>query len=96
MISIYLKDSVLTAQLSTNIIELKPKMKKNKKVFDEKRVFCTLVSRNVIVELVSKERVFPVRCCTKQTKFEGSNFLKWASISSTESCVIYLPSDCPS
>ena len=43
-------------------------------------MFCTSVSRNVIVELVSKERAFPGWCCTKQTKLEGSNFLKWASI----------------
>ena len=31
---------------------------------------CTLISRNVIFELVSKERAFPVRCCTNQTKLE--------------------------
>ena len=52
--------------------------------FNEKRyVFCTLVSRNTIVVLVFKERSFPVRCRTKQTKLEGSNFLKWASIALT-------------
>ena len=96
MISVYLKDSVLTTQSSTSIIDLKPKVEKNKNVFYEKCMFfCTLVSRNAIAELVSKERVFPAWCCTKQTKLEGSNFLKWASIAPTESCVTYLPSDCP-
>ena len=28
--------------------------------------------------------------------FQGSNFLKWASIAPTEYCGTYLPSDCPS
>ena len=37
-------------------------------------MFCILVSRITKVELVSKERAFPVRCRTKQTKLEGSNF----------------------
>ena len=97
MISIYLKYSVLTTQSRTDIIDLKPKMKENKNIFNDKRyVFCTLVSRNVIVELASKERVLPVWCRTKQTELEVSNFLKWASIAPTESCVTYLPSDCPS
>ena len=49
-------------------------------------VFCTLVSGNSMVELVSKEIAFPVQCRTKQTKLEGSLFLKWASIAPTESC----------
>ena len=53
-------------------------------------MFCTLVSRNVIVEFVSKERAVPVWCCNKQTKHEGRNFLNWASIAPIESCVTYL------
>ena len=52
-------------------------------------MFCTLVSRLVKVELFSKERAFPVRCCPKQKKVEGNYFLKWASIAPTESCVTY-------
>ena len=59
-------------------------------------VFCVLVSRNKIVEFVSKDIFFSVQCRIEQTKLEGSNFLKWASIAPTESCVIYLPLDCPS
>ena len=58
-------------------MDLKTKMKDNKKKLSKKMyVFCTLVSHNSLVELVSKERAFPVQCCTTQTKFEGSNFLK--------------------
>ena len=58
-------------------------MKGDKKYFQKKMyVFCTQVSRNSIVELVSKERAFPVQFRTKQTKLEGSSFLKWASIAS--------------
>ena len=88
---------MLTTQPRADIIDLKPKMKENKNCFQSKTyVFCTLVSRNVIVELVSKERAFPVRCCIKHTKLDGSNFHKWASIAPTESCVTYLTSDCPS
>ena len=45
--------------------------------------FVFLVSRNTIVELVSKKRVFPAWCCTKQSKLESSNFLKWASVAPT-------------
>ena len=68
-----------------------------KEYFYEKRMcFVLLVGCSTIVELVYKERVFPAWCCTKQTKLEGSNFLRWASIAPTESCVTYLPSDCPS
>ena len=88
MISIFLKDSVLTTQSRTDIIDLKSKMKKKN--------LKNLVSRNVIVEFGSKGRAFPAWCCTKQTKLEDSNFLKWASIAPTESCVTYLPSNGPS
>ena len=60
MISVYLKDSVLVTQSSTNIIDLKPKNDKSKNFFYEKRMcFVFLVSRNTIVEIVSKERAFP-------------------------------------
>ena len=96
MISVYLKDSVLTTLSSTNIIDLKSKMKKKKDFYEKRMCFVLLVSRNTIVELASKEIAFPAWCCTKQTKLVGSNFLKWASIAPTESCVTYLPSDCPS
>ena len=85
MISIYLKDSVLTTQSRTIIMDLKPKTKKNKKTFPKNVCVLDLVCRNSIVELVSKERAFPVQCRTKQTKLEGSNFLKWASIATTMS-----------
>ena len=89
------KNSVLTTQLSSNIIDLKSK--KIIRIFFMKNVCALyLVGRNMIVELVSKERAFPDWCCTKQTKFEGSNFLMWASIAPTEFSVTYLPSDCPS
>ena len=95
MVSMYLKDSVITTQSITIIEDLKPKSEKKKvKIFSKNVVFCTLVSRNSIVELVSKEIAFPVQCCPKQTKLERRKFLKWASIALTESCVTYLPSDC--
>ena len=71
---------MLTTQSRTDIIYLKPKVVE-KNIFNEKRIlFSSLVSRNITVELVSKERAFPVRCRTKQTQLEGNNFLKWASI----------------
>ena len=88
MISEYLKDRILTTQSSTKIIDLKPKMKKNKNIFYEKRMcFVLLVSRNTIVELFSKERAFPAWCCTKQTKIDGNYFLKWASIAVISICL---------
>ena len=59
MISKCLKDSLLTTQ-SRTIMDLKPKTKEDK-IFSKKMyVFCTLVSRNTIVKLVSKERALPV------------------------------------
>ena len=36
MISIYLKNSVLTTKSRTDIIDFKPKMKKNKDIFNNK------------------------------------------------------------
>ena len=59
MISVYLKDSVLTTHSLTIIEDLKSKMKKVK-IFPKMYEFCTLVSRNPIVELVFKEIAFPV------------------------------------
>ena len=38
MISMFLKDSVLTTQSRTDIIDLKPKKKENKDIFKEKRM----------------------------------------------------------
>ena len=96
MISVYLKDSVLTTQSSTNIIDLKPEITKKEYFYEKRLCFVLLVGRSTIVELVYKERAFSAWCCTKQTKHEGSNFLKWVSIAPTKSCVTYLPSDCPS
>ena len=93
MISLYLKNGVLTTKLGTIIMHLKPKTKEDKKIFPKKLCVLHLVCRNSLVKLVSKESAFPVQCRTKQIKFEGSNFLKWASIAPTESCVTYLPSD---
>ena len=49
----------------------------------------------LIVELVSKERAFPDQGRAEQTKLEGIHFLKWESTAPTESCVTYLPLDCP-
>ena len=77
-------------------MDLKPKTEEYNNIFKKAYVFCTLASRNSIVEFVSEERAFLVQCRTKQTKLEGSNFLKWASIAPTESCDTSLPSDCPS
>ena len=96
MISVYLKDSVLTTRLSTSIIDLKRKITKIRILSTKNVCVLYLVGRNIIFELVSKERAFPAWCCTKQTQLEGSYFLKWASIAPTESCVTYLPPDCPS
>ena len=61
MITIYLKDSVLTTHSIKIIEDLKPKVKEGKKYSFPKTVsFLHLVSRNPMVELVSKERNFPV------------------------------------
>ena len=52
IISIYLKDSVLTTQSRTIMMDLKPKTKKSKKIFSKKCIFfCILVSRNSIVKM---------------------------------------------
>ena len=59
MISIYLKDSVLNTQLSTNFIDLKLKITKIRIFFMKNVCALYLVGRNMIVELVSKERAFP-------------------------------------
>ena len=96
MILVYLKDIVFTTQSSTNIIDSKPEITKLEYFYEKRVCFALLVGRGTIVQLVSKERVFPAWCCTKQTKLEGSNFLKWASFAPTEYYVTYLPSDCPS
>ena len=93
MISLYLKNGVLTTQLRTIIMDLKPKTKEDKKNISKNLCVLHLVCRNSLVKLVSKKSAFPVQCRTKQKKFEGSNFLKWASIAPTESCVTYLLSD---
>ena len=96
MISVYLKEGVLTTQSRTNVIYLKLKITEQDYFYEKRMCFVLLVSRNTIVEQVPKEGIFPAWCCTKQTKLEGSNFLKWLSIAPTEYCVNYLPSDCPS
>ena len=59
MISVYLKNIVLTTQSSTNIIDLKSKIT-NIRIFSIKNVcLLYLVGHNMIVELVSIERAFP-------------------------------------
>ena len=57
-----------------------------------------LVGRSTIVELVFflKKKLSLLGAAPNRQNFEGSNFLKWASIAPTEYCVTYLPSDCPS
>ena len=61
MITIYLKDSVLTTHSIKVVEDLKPKVKKGKKYLLPKNVsFLHLVSRNPIVELVSIKKNFPV------------------------------------
>ena len=55
MISVYLVESVLATQSSTNIIDLKIKNDKCKNFFYEIRMcFVFLTSRKTIVEFVSK------------------------------------------
>ena len=54
MIAMYLKDSVLTTQSRTIIMDLKPKTKKARNIFKKMYVFCILVSRNSIVKLFLK------------------------------------------
>ena len=56
-----------------------------------------LVGRSTIVEPVFlKKKLSLLGAAPNRQNFEGSNFLKWASIAPTEYCVTYLPSDCPS
>ena len=43
-----------------------------------------------------KKTLSLLRAAPNRQNFQGSNFLKWASIAPTEYCVNYLPSDCPS
>ena len=57
----------------------------------------TYVGRSVIVELVFlKKKLSLLGAAPNRQIFQGSNFLKWASIAPTEYCVTYLPLDCPS
>ena len=58
MISIYLKDNVLTTQSGKFIEDLKPKTKKGKKKFSKKCMCIALDLSRLIVEFVSKERAF--------------------------------------
>ena len=56
-----------------------------------------LVGRSTIVELVFlKKKLSLLGAAPNRQKFQGINFLKWASIAPTEYSVTYLPSDCPS
>ena len=43
-----------------------------------------------------KKKLSLLGAAPNRQNFEGSYFLKWASIAPTEYCVTYLPSDCPS
>ena len=43
-----------------------------------------------------KKKLSLLGAAPNRQNFEGSNFLKWASIAPTEYCVTYLPSDFPS
>ena len=52
MISVNLKDCVLTSQSSTNIITLKPEITKQEYFYGKRLCFVLLVSRSTIVELV--------------------------------------------
>ena len=83
MMSKYLKVSEITTHSTTFIEDLKSKSEERYTYFQKMYVFCTLVSRNSLVEHVSKEIAFPVLCRTKHSKPEGSNFLSWASIAPT-------------
>ena len=68
MISVNLKDSVLTIQSSTNYVDLKSKII-DKEYFCEKRMCIVLQSTAVQKSnLYFKEKAFPAWCCTKQTK----------------------------
>ena len=60
MISLYLKDSVLTNQSRIFIEELKPKIKKCKNFFTKNVCVLHMVCRNSVFELVSKEKVFAI------------------------------------
>ena len=60
MISVYLKDSVLTTQSRTINEDPKPKSRNGKKnVFPKNVCVLHLVCRNSSVELVSKKKSFP-------------------------------------
>ena len=45
---------------------------------------------------ILKKKLSLLGAAPNRQNFEGSIFLKWASIAPTEYCVTYLPSDCPS
>ena len=58
MISIYFKDSVVTTQSRAIIEYLKPKREKQK-IFQKQKCVLHLFCRNLIVEVVSREKTFP-------------------------------------
>ena len=101
MVSVSLKDSVLTTQSSTNYVDLKSKTKKyimteNENLSRKTYVYCTFSrsqynSRTYIL----KKKLSLLGAAPNRQNFEGSNFLKWASIAPTEYCVTYLSSGCP-
>ena len=60
-------------------------------------VYCTFSrSHNNGRTRLLKKKLSLLGAAPNRQHFEGSNFLKWASIAPTEYCVTYLPSDCPS
>ena len=102
MLSVNLKDSVLTTQSSTVYVDLKSKTKKYimteyEYLYIKKKLFCTF-SRSQYNSRTCffKKKFSLLGAAPNRQNFEGSNFLKWASIAPTEYCVTYLPLDCPS
>ena len=90
IISVNLKDSVLTTQSITNYIDLKSKTKKiyvmteYENLYKKTYVYCTFSrsqynSRTYIL----KKKLSLLAAALNRQNFEGSYFLKWASIAST-------------
>ena len=94
MMSRYLIDNELTTTQSRTISNNKKLSTWRKR--NRKNVFVLQsVCRNLIVELVSKQKAFPVECRTKQN-LKAESVSQVGDYCITDFCIIYLPSDCPS
>ena len=103
MLSVNLKDSVLTTQSSTVYVDLKSKTKKYimteyEYLYKKTYVYCFFnrSQYNSRTLFFLKKKLSLLGAALNRQNFQGSYFLKWLSIAPTEYCVTYLPSGCPS